>query len=242
MRTARRSNFRTWPNGPRVSPTTLNGCKAGVRCCARRVSAGKSRPPGPDHLRAPQRLSALVIQHRSAYGRSRGGHPVGSPQSRVLRPDPRKRLLPVRQSPRGLPHRIPGDGLDAGNVHLQPTQPIIQLCRSCFRRRVEARSIPHREYHPHLARPSRPGRHWARGSGRSARTLASQPGRWRQRTGQHFTRISKIEHGVQAPADYDIHDWCRACAAEDQIPDLIATARAVESSYLEFRPAGPARV
>jgi hypothetical protein len=54
-------------------------------------------------------------------------------------------------------------------------------------------------------------------------------------TGQHFTRVSKIEHGVQAPADQDIRDWCRACTAEDQIPDLIATARAVESAYLEFR-------
>ncbi len=54
-------------------------------------------------------------------------------------------------------------------------------------------------------------------------------------TGQHFTRVSKIENGVQTPADQDIRDWCRACAAEEQIPDLIATARAVESAYLEFR-------
>jgi Domain of unknown function (DUF5753) len=54
-------------------------------------------------------------------------------------------------------------------------------------------------------------------------------------TGQHFTRVSKIEHGVQAPSDQDIRDWCRACAVEDQIPDLVATARAVESAYLEFR-------
>ncbi len=65
-------------------------------------------------------------------------------------------------------------------------------------------------------------------AGLSARALAAA-------TGQHFTRVSKIEHGVQAPADHDIRDWCRACAAEDQIADLIATARAVESSYLEFR-------
>jgi len=65
-------------------------------------------------------------------------------------------------------------------------------------------------------------------AGLSARALAAA-------TGQHFTRVSKIEHGVQAPADHDIRGWCRACAAEDQIPDLIATARAVESSYLEFR-------
>jgi hypothetical protein len=54
-------------------------------------------------------------------------------------------------------------------------------------------------------------------------------------TGQHFTRVSKIEHGVQPPADNDIRDWCRACGAEEQVPDLIATARVVESAYLEFR-------
>jgi hypothetical protein len=54
-------------------------------------------------------------------------------------------------------------------------------------------------------------------------------------TGQHFTRVSKIEHGVQAAADKDIRDWCRACGAEVHIPDLIASARAVESAYLEFR-------
>jgi hypothetical protein len=54
-------------------------------------------------------------------------------------------------------------------------------------------------------------------------------------TAQHFTRVSKIEHGVQAPSDQDIRDWCRACGTEVQIPDLIATARAVQSAYLEFR-------
>ena len=54
-------------------------------------------------------------------------------------------------------------------------------------------------------------------------------------TGQHFTRVSKIEHGVQPPTDKDIRDWCRACDAEEQVPDLIATVRVVESAYLEFR-------
>lgn len=54
-------------------------------------------------------------------------------------------------------------------------------------------------------------------------------------TGQHFTRVSKIENGVQAPTDQDIVGWCRACAADSQVPDLITTARAVESAYLEFR-------
>lgn len=54
-------------------------------------------------------------------------------------------------------------------------------------------------------------------------------------TGQHFTRVSKIEHGVQAPSDQDIREWCRICGADEQIPDLISTLRAVESAYLEFR-------
>jgi transcriptional regulator with XRE-family HTH domain len=65
-------------------------------------------------------------------------------------------------------------------------------------------------------------------AGLSARVLAMA-------TSQHFTRVSKIEHGVQAPSDQDILDWCRACGAEEQVPDLIATARAVQSAYLEFR-------
>lgn len=54
-------------------------------------------------------------------------------------------------------------------------------------------------------------------------------------TDQHFTRVSKIEHGIQPPTDKDIREWCRACQAEEHIPDLIATLRAVESAYLEFR-------
>lgn len=65
-------------------------------------------------------------------------------------------------------------------------------------------------------------------AGLSGRALAAA-------TGQHYTRVSKIENGVQSPTDNDIRDWCRTCAAEPQIPDLIATARAVESAYLEFQ-------
>ena len=65
-------------------------------------------------------------------------------------------------------------------------------------------------------------------AGLSGRALAAA-------TGQHFTRVSKLEHGVQTPSDQDIRDWCRACGAEEQIPDLIATARVVQSAYLEFR-------
>ncbi len=67
-----------------------------------------------------------------------------------------------------------------------------------------------------------------RDAGLSGRALAAA-------TGQHFTRVSKLEHGVQTPSGQDIRDWCQACGAEEQIPDLIATARVVHSAYLEFR-------
>ncbi|HTU72374.1 MAG TPA: helix-turn-helix transcriptional regulator [Trebonia sp.] len=65
-------------------------------------------------------------------------------------------------------------------------------------------------------------------AGLTARALA-------QLTGQHYTRVSKIENGAQVPTDKDIRVWCSACEAEDQVPDLVATARAVESAYLEYR-------
>ncbi|WP_350279683.1 helix-turn-helix transcriptional regulator [Kribbella sp. HUAS MG21] len=54
-------------------------------------------------------------------------------------------------------------------------------------------------------------------------------------TGWHFTRISKLEHGTQAPTDQDIRTWCQVCGADDQAADLIAQARAIESMYVEFR-------
>lgn len=53
-------------------------------------------------------------------------------------------------------------------------------------------------------------------------------------TGQHFTRVSRIENGVQAPTERNIRDWCTACGAVDEINDLIATAQSVESAYLEW--------
>lgn len=65
-------------------------------------------------------------------------------------------------------------------------------------------------------------------AGLTARALATA-------TGQHYTRVSKIEHGVQPPSGKDIRDWCRVCGADDHVPDLLATLRAAESAYLEFR-------
>ncbi|MPZ94571.1 MAG: helix-turn-helix domain-containing protein [Propionibacteriales bacterium] len=54
-------------------------------------------------------------------------------------------------------------------------------------------------------------------------------------TGWHFTRVSKIENGVQSPTDLDIRVWCAACDADEQVTDLVAQARAVQSMYMEFR-------
>jgi transcriptional regulator with XRE-family HTH domain len=53
-------------------------------------------------------------------------------------------------------------------------------------------------------------------------------------TGQHVTRVSRVENGVQPPTEANIRDWCAACGATDQVVDLIATARNVESAYLEW--------
>lgn len=65
-------------------------------------------------------------------------------------------------------------------------------------------------------------------AGLSGRDIAAAAG-W------HFTRVSKMENGVQKPTDLDIRMWCAACSADDQVLDLIAQARAVESMYLELR-------
>lgn len=53
--------------------------------------------------------------------------------------------------------------------------------------------------------------------------------------GCHYTKISRIENGSQAPSEENIKAWCRACRADDQIPDLIAIARSIETMYVEWR-------
>ncbi len=55
--------------------------------------------------------------------------------------------------------------------------------------------------------------------------------------GWHHTKVSKIEHAVTSPSDDDLEKWCRACKADDQLDDLIASARAIESMYVEWRRA-----
>ena len=70
-------------------------------------------------------------------------------------------------------------------------------------------------------------RHIRKSAGLTGQALA-------EATGQHFTRISRIENGAQAPTEKNLRDWCAACDAQDQLPDLIATAQSAESAYLEW--------
>lgn len=53
-------------------------------------------------------------------------------------------------------------------------------------------------------------------------------------TGQHVTRVSRVENGAQPPTERQIRDWCAACGVPDEVPDLLATARSAESVYLEW--------
>lgn len=56
-----------------------------------------------------------------------------------------------------------------------------------------------------------------------------------ERTGFHFTKISRVEHGAQGLSDADIRTWCTACDAGDQVQALIAQARAADSLYREWK-------
>jgi transcriptional regulator with XRE-family HTH domain len=65
-------------------------------------------------------------------------------------------------------------------------------------------------------------------AGITARTLARSAG-W------HESKCSRLEHGRTPPSDADIRAWCLHCGAEDQVADLIATARGIEGAYIEWR-------
>ncbi|MCW2890371.1 MAG: family transcriptional regulator [Streptosporangiaceae bacterium] len=64
--------------------------------------------------------------------------------------------------------------------------------------------------------------------GLSARELSASAG-WNQ------AKTSRIEHAQQPVTQADIRTWCSACEADDQAEDLIASLRAVEGAYVEWR-------
>ncbi|NNJ60963.1 MAG: helix-turn-helix domain-containing protein [Dactylosporangium sp.] len=55
------------------------------------------------------------------------------------------------------------------------------------------------------------------------------------RAGWHSSKVSKLEYGKQTPAETDIEVWCQHCSATDQIADLIAAVRNIETMYVEWR-------
>lgn len=59
-------------------------------------------------------------------------------------------------------------------------------------------------------------------------------------TGQHVTRISRIENGLQPPTEANLRAWCAVCHADAELPDLLATAHAVETAYMEWARAARA--
>jgi hypothetical protein len=53
--------------------------------------------------------------------------------------------------------------------------------------------------------------------------------------GRHESKVSRIEHGSALPSADDIRAWCDACGASDHTEDLIATLRAVDGMWVEWR-------
>ena len=65
-------------------------------------------------------------------------------------------------------------------------------------------------------------------AGLTARELA-------RRAGWDRTKVSKIEHGTRPPSADAIRIWCRVAGAEDQAADLVASLRAAEGMWIEWR-------
>ncbi|HEU5029115.1 MAG TPA: helix-turn-helix transcriptional regulator [Spirillospora sp.] len=57
--------------------------------------------------------------------------------------------------------------------------------------------------------------------------------------GWHKSKVSRIEKAVQPVTQSDIRAWCDACGAQGQADDLIASLRAAEGGYVEWRRLEP---
>ncbi|MFF0550810.1 helix-turn-helix domain-containing protein [Streptomyces sp. NPDC004311] len=58
------------------------------------------------------------------------------------------------------------------------------------------------------------------------------------RCGWSPAKTSRIINAKTPPSDADIRAWCAACGAGDQVDDLIATTRAVDQMYVEWKRLG----
>ncbi|MFK8909325.1 helix-turn-helix domain-containing protein [Streptomyces sp. YS-3] len=55
------------------------------------------------------------------------------------------------------------------------------------------------------------------------------------RCGWSESKSSRIENAKTPPSDADIRAWCRACAAEEQAPDLVAANRQSAEAHVEWK-------
>ncbi|WP_433245340.1 helix-turn-helix domain-containing protein [Streptosporangium sp. CA-135522] len=55
------------------------------------------------------------------------------------------------------------------------------------------------------------------------------------RYGWQASKVSKLENGRQTPSEDDIHAWCDAVGRSGEAANLIATLRAMETLYAEWR-------
>ncbi|MEU6477190.1 helix-turn-helix transcriptional regulator [Streptomyces sp. NPDC047017] len=55
------------------------------------------------------------------------------------------------------------------------------------------------------------------------------------RCGWSESKSSRIENAKTPPSDADIRAWCRACDAEGQAPDLVATNRQSAEAHVEWK-------
>ncbi|MEU3534492.1 helix-turn-helix transcriptional regulator [Streptomyces murinus] len=55
------------------------------------------------------------------------------------------------------------------------------------------------------------------------------------RCGWSESKSSRIENAKTPPFDADIRAWCRACTAENQVPDLIAANRQSADAHVQWR-------
>ncbi|MFD9950718.1 helix-turn-helix domain-containing protein [Nonomuraea sp. NPDC059023] len=49
------------------------------------------------------------------------------------------------------------------------------------------------------------------------------------------SKVTRIERGTRNASEDDLRAWCRICDAQDQLADLIATRRNIESAYVEWQ-------
>ncbi|MBF6227821.1 helix-turn-helix domain-containing protein [Nocardia abscessus] len=56
-----------------------------------------------------------------------------------------------------------------------------------------------------------------------------------RRNGWDASKVSKIEYGRIKPSLEDISAYCRDCNAEDELADLLATRKNLDTAYLEWR-------